>query len=239
VGRTQHKKEPKQPAVILPSLFDGQENPFTALAIPAPAQFATRRNSLSADERSALLTELNSKPMNSSQREAVMHEDGPMLVLAGAGSGKTRVAIHRIANLVAQGNRPRKILAVTFTNKACDELYGRCEELLSEHTAGRPTILTLHGLGSRILRNHAEVVSYPAHVRLVSDIYEEKFLQRGLKQLQEFDLRALGRDPIEKLKAQIGLWKSKLIGPREIAESGEPLASLYRIPKMASSCRAS
>src|SRR4030095_16590027 len=101
--------------------------------------------------------------LNPEQQEAVLHTDGPLLILAGAGSGKTRVIAHRIAHLVAKGVAdPDRILAVTFTNKAAEEMRTRVEALL--HTDCRKMwISTFHALCARLLRREGP------HVGLTRD----------------------------------------------------------------------
>src|SRR5210317_2675151 len=94
------------------------------------------------------------EPLNEAQREAVCASQDPLLVLAGAGSGKTRVLVHRIAWLVdVEGLSPYSILAVTFTNKAAGEMRGRIEQLI-EAPAGGMWVGTFHGLAHRLLRTH-------------------------------------------------------------------------------------
>ena len=98
--------------------------------------------------------------LNPEQRAAVEHQEGPLLILAGAGSGKTRVLVGRIARLITSGAaRPDEILAVTFTNKAARELVGRCRRLVGE-AAARLWAGTFHGIGARLLRRHADVLGY-------------------------------------------------------------------------------
>ena len=100
--------------------------------------------------------------LNDAQKLAVNTLAGPMLVLAGAGSGKTRVVTFRIANLIKNGTKPSRILAVTFTNKAAQEMQHRVAELISLKPDERPEISTFHSLCVRILRRQAEVLGYPA-----------------------------------------------------------------------------
>ncbi|HSL65165.1 MAG TPA: UvrD-helicase domain-containing protein, partial [Gaiellaceae bacterium] len=94
--------------------------------------------------------------LNPAQREAVLHTEGPLLVVAGAGSGKTRVLTYRVAHLInAVGVKPNEILAITFTNRAANEMRERLERLLGA-TARRIWILTFHSACGRMLRREAE-----------------------------------------------------------------------------------
>src|ERR1700693_2607300 len=97
--------------------------------------------------------------LNPEQREAVETLDGSVLVLAGAGTGKTRVLTSRIAHILSMGRaRPGEILSVTFTNKAAREMKLRLGQMLGQAVEGMPWLGTLHSLGGRILRTHAELV---------------------------------------------------------------------------------
>src|ERR1700730_443507 len=98
------------------------------------------------------------------QKDAVLHIDGPLLILAGAGSGKTRVIAQRIAYLISEGfAQPDEILAVTFTNKAAEELRTRVETLLGASMAGS-WMSTFHSLCARLLRREATAIGLPRDV---------------------------------------------------------------------------
>ncbi len=108
--------------------------------------------------------------LNSKQKEAVLHTKGPLLVLAGAGSGKTRVITHRIVHIIHQGVAPHNILAVTFTNKAAKEMRERVELLVKKYPLSEraiydslPVVTTFHALGVRILREFHEYLGLPRH----------------------------------------------------------------------------
>lgn len=99
--------------------------------------------------------------LNDSQREAVTYTDGPSLVIAGAGSGKTRVLTYKIAYLLQQGFPAQSILALTFTNKAAREMKERISSMVGAEQARRLWMGTFHSIFSRILRNEASYLGYP------------------------------------------------------------------------------
>lgn len=101
--------------------------------------------------------------LNERQREAVLHKDGPIMIVAGAGSGKTKVLTTRIAHLMAQGVDAFNILALTFTNKAAKEMKERVEKILGNNDARNLYIGTFHSVFARILRGEAHRLGYPAH----------------------------------------------------------------------------
>jgi len=130
---------------------------------------------------SMLLEEQLTAGLNPAQREAVLHVDGPLLVLAGAGSGKTRVLTTRIARLIdVEGVDPRHILAVTFTNKAAGEMRERIGRLLGNDPAGM-WVGTFHAIGARMLRAAAHLVGRtPAYT-----IYDQDDSLSVIKRIME------------------------------------------------------
>ncbi|MBN2022937.1 MAG: UvrD-helicase domain-containing protein [Pirellulales bacterium] len=140
------------------------------------------------------------------QREAVTHVEGPMLVLAGPGSGKTRVITHRIAYLLSRGVEPREILALTFTNKAADEMRSRLERLAPD----RPVwIGTFHRFCAQTLRRHAALVALAENFT----IYDTEDSGRALRRA----INAAGVDTAhvtpDAIRGAIGWAKNRLVGP--------------------------
>lgn len=132
--------------------------------------------------------------LNEAQKAAVTHTEGPLLVLAGAGSGKTRVITHRIIELILKGVAPNNILAVTFTNKAAKEMRERVEKLMAEcipasraHLDSHPMVSTFHALGVRMLREHHEALGLKRHFA----IYDRSDSTRAIKRALEIT----GYDP--------------------------------------------
>jgi DNA helicase-2/ATP-dependent DNA helicase PcrA len=121
-----------------------------------------------------------SPALNLAQRDAVHTLSGPVLVLAGAGTGKTRVITYRIAQLIKSGITPNRILAVTFTNKAAREMRERALALLGKRPKGvkPPEISTFHSLCVRVLRRHATLLGYPAEFAIY-DRGDQETLARG------------------------------------------------------------
>ncbi|MGE5692098.1 MAG: ATP-dependent helicase [Pseudomonadota bacterium] len=149
--------------------------------------------------------------LNPAQRQAVLHTEGPLLVVAGAGSGKTRVLTYRVAHLInAVGVRPNEILAITFTNRAAAEMRDRLERLLGD-TARRIWILTFHSAAGRMLRREAERLG----LRSNFTIYDQADQVRLVKQILENE----GFDPKRfvprGIHAQISNAKNQLVGPDE------------------------
>ena len=125
--------------------------------------------------------------LNPEQRDAVLHINGPLLILAGAGSGKTRVIAQRIAYLIAEGHvRPDEILAVTFTNKAAEELRTRVETLLGTSMAGS-WMSTFHSLCARLLRREATAIGLPRDFVIYDSSDQLALIKQVFKDLQMDD----------------------------------------------------
>jgi DNA helicase II / ATP-dependent DNA helicase PcrA len=170
--------------------------------------------------------------LNPQQREAVETAEGPVLILAGAGSGKTRVITYRIAHLVENlGAMPESILAVTFTNKAASEMAERVEKLVGHHSVTKPVISTFHSLCVRLLRRDIEKLRIPAATpggqpigfRKDFVIYDEADQQSVVKSV----MRRLGVDDKQltprTVLSRISWAKNHMLDPQEIyLQSGDP-----------------
>jgi DNA helicase-2/ATP-dependent DNA helicase PcrA len=154
------------------------------------------------------------------QREAVEHLDGPLLILAGPGSGKTRVITHRIANLLRHGVPARRILALTFTNKAAEEMRSRIERLAPGE---RVWASTFHRFCARLLRQYGPLVGLAENFTIYDTSDSRQVLRRTLDQL---DLDATLYSP-ERLAAAISWTKNNLIAPGDyVARPGSPLGHI-------------
>jgi len=122
--------------------------------------------------------------LNESQLAAVTYIDGPSLVIAGAGSGKTRVLTYKIAYLLKQGVPPYAILALTFTNKAAREMKERISTIVGDQTARRLWMGTFHSIFSRILRSEAQYIGYPTHFTIYDSTDSKSLLKAIIKEMQ-------------------------------------------------------
>jgi len=203
--------------VTLQSEFEEQEAPAEA-AEGAPIEPG-------ADRAERLLADLNDP-----QREAVRHGEGPLLVLAGAGSGKTRVLTHRIAYLLATGAaRPGEILAITFTNKAASEMRERVEALVGR-SARAMWVTTFHSACARMLRADAERLGYSR----AFTIYDESDSLRMIKHC----MGELGVDPKRfpprAIRSQVSGAKNELVDSEAFAQAQgsvfeETVAAVYAL----------
>src|SRR5512132_4026025 len=149
--------------------------------------------------------------LNPAQREAVLETEGPLLVIAGAGSGKTRVLTNRVGHLItACGVKPNEILAITFTNKAANEMKERLEDLLAP-TARRLWILTFHAACGRILRREAPRLGYRTNFTIYDQADQIRLTKACLEELEKDPKRFVPRG----IHAQISMAKNQLVGPDE------------------------
>ena len=151
--------------------------------------------------------------LNPEQRLAVETLDGPVLVLAGAGTGKTRVLTVRIAHILATGRaRPSEILAVTFTNKAAREMKHRVGEIVGHVVEGMPWLGTFHSIGVKILRRHAELVGLKTDFTIL-DVDDQVRLMKQLLEAENIDEK---RWPARVLAGMIDGWKNRGLTPDQV-----------------------
>ena len=151
--------------------------------------------------------------LNPEQRRAVEVIDGPVLVLAGAGTGKTRVLTTRIAHIIATGSAyPSQILAVTFTNKASREMKERIGHLLGQVAEGMPWLGTFHAIGTKILRRHAELVGLKSDFTIL-DTDDQIRLMRQVIRAEDIDEK---RWPARALASFIDGWKNRGLTPDKV-----------------------
>ncbi len=151
--------------------------------------------------------------LNPEQRDAVETLDGPVLVLAGAGTGKTRVLTSRVAHILSTGRaRPQEILSVTFTNKAAREMKHRLGGMLGQTVEGMPWLGTFHSIGGRILRFHAELVQLKSNFTVL-DVDDQIRLLKQLLAAENIDDK---RWPARMLAGLIDGWKNRGLTPAQV-----------------------
>ena len=149
--------------------------------------------------------------LNPEQRRAAETLEGPVLILAGAGSGKTRALTYRVANLIDHGVPAWNILALTFTNKAAKEMKARVQQLIGEEQAEEAWISTFHSTCARILRRDIEKIGYSRSFTIFDDDDQQRVLKEILKQLN-IDDRFL---PVREVRSKISDAKNKMLSPDE------------------------
>ena len=170
-------------------------------------------------------------PLNDAQREAVTATSGPVLVLAGAGSGKTRVIAHRIAYLLAvEGVSPRQVIAVTFTNKAAEEMRRRVADLVLPLGLRPPLIATFHSTCVRILREHAPRIGLPAGFVIYDEDDRLTLVKEAMRELQIDERELTPASAVHRLSHA----KNQMVTVEEAERLArtpreERVASLYRI----------
>lgn len=154
-----------------------------------------------------------SQDLNTKQYEAVEYTEGPLLVLAGAGTGKTKVLTYRIANIIRKGQaQPHQILAVTFTNKAASEMRARVESMIDSYGI---TLGTFHSICARILRNHAEIIGLTSSFSIINTsdqlrIIKESMIEGGI------DTKA---NPPKIVASIISHWKDLGLTPDKVSQA--------------------
>src|SRR5215467_12049799 len=154
--------------------------------------------------------------LNPSQREAVLHTDGPLLILAGAGSGKTRVITHRMAYIIGSGHAtPDQVLAVTFTNKAAEEMRGRVEQLLGEDCRSI-WLSTFHSLCARLLRREAPAIGLTRDFVIYDSSDQLSVVKQGMKALDIDDKLIQPRAALSRISQA----KNKMESPDDLRNAG-------------------
>src|SRR2546425_11751873 len=155
--------------------------------------------------------------LNPEQREAVLQIRGPLLILAGAGSGKTRVITSRVAYLVGNGNaQPEEVLAVTFTNKAAEEMRSRVEALLGADCS-RMWVSTFHSLCARLLRREAPAIALSRDFVIYDSADQLSVVKQALKSLHIDDSFIQPRAALSRISSA----KNRMEGPEVMAESAD------------------
>ena len=153
------------------------------------------------------------KNLNDAQKEAVLHLDGPLLIVAGAGSGKTKVLTSRIANIIKEKKAyPNQILAVTFTNKAAREMQNRVSKILGSSAVGLSWLGTFHSICAKLLRKHASAAKLNANFTIV-DTDDQIRLIKNICKAENIDIKQLSPRFI---LAIIDRWKNKGFYPNEV-----------------------
>ena len=151
--------------------------------------------------------------LNEMQQEAVLHLDGPLLIVAGAGSGKTKVLTSRIAHIIRSHKAfSSQILAVTFTNKAAKEMQLRVSKLLRKDATGLPWLGTFHSISAKILRKHAEAVGLKSNFTIIDQDDQVKLIKNICK-AENIDVKKISP---EYILAIIDKWKNKGFYPDEV-----------------------
>ena len=153
------------------------------------------------------------KNLNSAQKEAVIHTDGPLLIVAGAGSGKTRVLTSRIAHIIKEKRAfPNQILSVTFTNKAAKEMQNRVSKIIKNEATGLSWLGTFHSICAKLLRRHAAAVGLNSNFTIV-DTDDQVRLIKNICKSENIDVKKLAPKAILTV---IDRWKNKGYYPSEV-----------------------
>ena len=179
-----------------------------------PTDYVPAETYAPASPAAPALPKVDIDSLNPAQREAVVTTEGPLLVLAGAGSGKTRVLTYRIAHMIADlGIRPWQILAITFTNKAAAEMRERLGALLPNSTRGM-WVCTFHAMCVRMLREDADLLGYTGQFTIYDDD-DSRRMVREIMQGLDIDQKNF---PINMIRGKISAAKNAMVGPDEMLE---------------------
>ena len=171
------------------------------------------------------------KNLNEKQKEAVLSLNGPLLIVAGAGSGKTKVLISRIAHIIEKKKAyPNQILAVTFTNKAAKEMQNRITKILKKGAVGLPWLGTFHSVCAKLLRKHAKAVNLNSNFTIIDQDDQVKLI-KNISKAENIDTKKISPKYILSI---IDQWKNKgwypedvVLKKREVLEKG--FLSIYKI----------
>ena len=167
------------------------------------------------------------KNLNDAQKEAVLHLDGPLLIVAGAGSGKTKVLTSRIANIIRERKAfPNQILAVTFTNKAAKEMQNRVSKILGSTAVGLSWLGTFHSICAKLLRKHASAANLNSNFTIV-DTDDQIRLIKNICKAENIDIKQLSPRFI---LAIIDRWKNKGFYPNEVVINKKDLYEKTILP---------
>ena len=170
------------------------------------------------------------KDLNDAQIAPVVHKDGPLIVIAGAGSGKTRVLTYRIAYLIEQGVDPFEILALTFTNKAAREMKNRISNLINSSEAKNLWMGTFHSVFARLLRNEADKIGFPSNYTIYDTQDSERLIASIIKEMRlEKDIYKT-----KQIKNRISAFKNSLITVKAYLNNSDLIQAdkMARRPKM-------
>ena len=166
------------------------------------------------------------KNLNDAQKQAVSSLEGPLLIVAGAGSGKTKVLTSRIAHIIKTKKAfPNQILAVTFTNKAAKEMHNRVSKILGSSAIGLSWLGTFHSICAKLLRKHAPAVNLKSNFTII-DTDDQIRLVKNICKAENIDVKQLAPRYII---AIIDKWKNKGLYPDEVRIKTKDILSLIHI----------
>ena len=153
------------------------------------------------------------KSLNEKQQEAVSYLEGPLLIVAGAGSGKTKVLTSRIAHIIKQKKAfPNQVLAVTFTNKAAKEMQSRVSRILKKEATGLTWLGTFHSISAKLLRKHAKAVGLNYKFSIIDEDDQTRLIKNICKS-ENIDIKKISPNYVLSV---INKWKNKGLYPEDV-----------------------